>query len=778
MGHLLGMSYDGKLHDLDQRCSRLMVNATLPYHPYVGLTHTAPPNPHGPLDWHPIPNDAHEALNHVFDIRLPPTEDRIRAVKTIKQVLALRTELGDNLDLATFSRLSFEALLANEATFHSIHSFLRNPAVNVAEARNFATFFAHPIAAKISPEAYDILMETLQLAIKVGCVLQSEVVTIVRSLKELVHQIFQFSPLRDRQNKLLEAYRVTWEGLRACRLTTISPTVVFGLLNEITLLRALPESKNLKLELCRYVWPVSQTRETNLDEDLAEWARLAHLGTLDAHPNFPRQMDRATLLDILEILPSEDRLRTVISTTRHLTERCMKVADASGEWKDTLVFWLSCLQGSEPFKRNFSHHGTLLHSSLDNENKLPVPLTVGWQEIYRLLSARLPETELADHFKQLPAPETCRILLKFWIPRFFNRANSTAGKQPFEQSEVYTRLTALDVNNVFEKKLAESASKSEDLHSLSFAAVLFALRRSGLNHRSYAERILDLVFKMYGPTDLLSTMRGCLKLRLPLPMRPLETIIKSLAEDQPRLAYSIWRCRRIRVSHFPQLLISLINGSWAHSAQIFQMLQFKEPANTVPVEKRLVPKNTLDQSRNDLVHLVALAFANSRSESTRGAFRNVELCYRYLVNRGSPLQPAMARALVRAGMIRPLENNEHINFGRCMWILGIVRALEGDEVADQLNTVIWRWRANIRNSLPIGPRIGKEPLREWVPVANRTNLPKEFRQASAIERKGKENEQKTGTESSEAGWRKQNDGGEHFQCPSKAVDKDLAQGDR
>jgi hypothetical protein len=204
---------------------------------------------------------------------------------------------------------------------------------------------------------------------------------------------------------------------------------------------------------------------------------------------------------------------------------------------------------------------------------------------------------------------------------------------------------------------------------------------------------------MYGPITLIKALQRCIEFGLRLPKRPMDKIISTMAKDQPRLAYNIWRCRRINVSQFPHLLISLIHGSWVHSAEIFQMLQDKELPSIVPTEKR--PKR-LNQIRNDLLHKIALAFANAKGESSRVAFRNVESCYWYLVEHRSRLQPAIARALVHAGITRPLQKNEHINFGRCMWILGIVRALEGDEVANQLKTVMWRWRANIRDFLPSG----------------------------------------------------------------------------
>lgn len=405
MGHLLDMNYDGKLHDPHQRCSRLVVNTALLYHSYADLTFIVPPIPHEPpLHWRPIPNDGHKALNHVFDTCLPPIEDRIRAVKTIEEVMALQTELGGRIDSVTFSRLSFEALLANKAMFHSIHSFLRNPAVNVAEASNFATFFAHPLAANTSPEAYDMLVETLHSSIKVGCVLQSEIDAIVRSCKELVYHVFRFTTVRKRQDKLLEAYQAIWEGLKACRVTTISSTVALQLLNKVILLRVLSKSKPLRLELCWYAWPLSQMLEANLGEILADWARLACFRSLDICPKLRRKINRATLLDVLDILPSENRLRNIISTTRHLAERCTREADDSREWKDTLIFWLGCLQSLKSFKPKFSCHGSVLNSSLDKENRFPVPLTAGWHEVYSLLSARLPVTELSDHFKKFTGP--------------------------------------------------------------------------------------------------------------------------------------------------------------------------------------------------------------------------------------------------------------------------------------------------------------------------------------------------------------------------------------
>ena len=745
MGHLLDMSCDGKLHDPDQRCPRLVVSTTLLYHSYADLTFTVPPNPHSSLRWRPVPNDAQDALNHDFNTCLPQTEERIRAVTTIKEVMALQTELGGHVDSVTFSRRSFEALLANQAMFHSIHSFLRNPAVNVAEASNFATFFAHPLAANISPEAYDILVDTLQSAIRVGCVLHSEIGAIVRSVKELVRNIFRLSPLQDRQNKLLEAYQAIWEGLKACRVTTIRSTVALQLLDEMTLLRALPESKSLRLELCRYAWPVRQMQESVL----AEWAHLARLGSLDAYPNIPTQIDRATLIDVLDSLPSENRLRSIISTTRHIAERCTEATDDSREWKDTLIFWLGCLQRLESFEQKFSCHRSVLHSSPDKENRYPVRLTAGWHEVYCLLSARLPATELSDHFKLLPAPETCRILLKFWIPHLFNRADAPAGNQLCEHS-AYPRLIAQDVNAAFEKKVSERPYSSEVLKSLSFSAILFALSRSFPSCHRSAELILDLVFKMYGPNVLLNVLKRCIKFQLPFPRRPLVEIIESLSEDQPRLAYYIWRCCGIEVSHFPRLLISLIQSSCVHSAEIFRMLRYNGPANTEPMNKPLVRYVPLLQSRNHLLHLIALAFANSRSKKNRVVYRNVEFCYWYLVEHHTRLQPAMTRALVHAGITRPLQNYQHINLGRCRWILRIVRAVEGDEVADQLDTVIRHWRANVRRSLPSGPRIMNKRQRKWVrrersgvPVATcLTDLSKEINQVAAIVKRTREMEKR------------------------------------
>lgn len=206
----------------------------------------------------------------------------------------------------------------------------------------------------------------------------------------------------------------------------------------------------------------------------------------------------------------------------------------------------------------------------------------------------------------------------------------------------------------------------------------------------------------------------------------------------------------MEVSHVPRLLISLAQGSCVHSAEIFRMLQYKGPANTEPKKRPLVRYVPLLQSQIDLVHLIALAFANSRTKKNRIVFRNVEFCYWYLVKDRARLQPAMTRALVHAGMTRPLQSNEHLNFGRCRWILRIVRAVEGDEVADQLDTVIRRWRAHIRSSLPSGPRTRKKRQRKWVrrersgvPVATCwTDLSGEINEVAAIAKRTREMEKR------------------------------------
>ena len=75
------------------------------------------------------------------------------------------------------------------------------------------------------------------------------------------------------------------------------------------------------------------------------------------------------------------------------------------------------------------------------------------------------------------------------------------------------------------------------------------------------------------------------------------------------------------------------------------------------------------------------------------AFRRVCDCLNFLRDRGAPLSSLMSRALVHAGVTRPLRDGTWLSTEKFQWILPFVRRLEGDEVADRLDEAAFALRS-------------------------------------------------------------------------------------
>ena len=148
------------------------------------------------------------------------------------------------------------------------------------------------------------------------------------------------------------------------------------------------------------------------------------------------------------------------------------------------------------------------------------------------------------------------------------------------------------------------------------------------------------------------------------------------------------------LSEIPELLFALVESRAAWSSEaIFDLLNRPDYAGALPVNMRSVPTNSLSKERIELVHHVAYAIAKSPLLTSRMAFRQVCGCLNFLRDRGAPLSSLMSRALVHAGVTRPLRDGAWLSTQKFQWILPFVRRLEGDEVADCLDEAAFALRS-------------------------------------------------------------------------------------
>jgi hypothetical protein len=361
-----------------------------------------------------------------------------------------------------------------------------------------------------------------------------------------------------------------------------------------------------------------------------------------------------------------------VNTTRRLALEISNPSQDGLSWVETLIFWLDCIR--EKTGHDQSKKPTATHEPCSSMYNL-----------YRLLSAKISKTTLLPALRSLPPLQICRLLVEIRIPGLI-RANERSQQEL--KTCFYTQLAAI-----------KSCSDNEMASVVALVcAAQEAINRYG---RRASTEIFELVFQLYGADAFYRFVKFCVDTKIKIFPQAITAVFRrtNIVEDDPVLAFAIWRLRRIWISRCPKLIISMIQNTRIHSDRIFAMINFREPANSIPYWRRSCKKNPLDQSRIDLIHLMAMSFAERKYRTSRAALRDVYLCYTYLRDRRAELQPAMSRALMLSGVIRPLLESRYVSADRCRWILNMVKRLEGHEVAEELDKVIYRWRAKIRDDL-------------------------------------------------------------------------------
>ncbi|GME22034.1 fungal specific transcription factor domain containing protein [Neofusicoccum parvum] len=241
--------------------------------------------------------------------------------------------------------------------------------------------------------------------------------------------------------------------------------------------------------------------------------------------------------------------------------------------------------------------------------------------------------------------------------------------------------------------------EAEDQRVNFFFHVIKALKAMGLPYETALSKAAEFILAMYGHVAMrdFCTKSTLARLKFQDPL-PFAAAIEAMCETNPMEALKYFKSfPGVWLSLCPKLPITLIEHDSLPLDELFALLDHHDPVNRVPPSSRATMTNTLSSLRVDLIHLIAYAYANQSSHPTRTRFRNVYFCYLYLRDRQAPLQPLLAKALVRAAVTAPLENNEWVSTKKLAWVLRFVRALEGAAVADRLDRLVWRWRGAVIN---------------------------------------------------------------------------------
>jgi hypothetical protein len=590
-----------------------------------------------------------------------PPKRRITDLRSLEEAKSFAEGGWTNgMSRVQYSKLAFKALLANKASLNDLLGFLKDPGVNLPQSRNVTVLITH-----YRSRGQSLPMQfyaTLQQLLTLGMIHPLELLQVLDNLPETDYL-------------KLEGI---WKSMKACRVIPIRTDCARRILDRVDALtekRDRRELATLRLELYQHIFPLHQKNvsdESDLGHYLAYWATSVVLQS----PKPATYPNRDTLLHIISLVRSSQRQkRHLLSATANLLSQKPFTASELPQWRSLIIDWLDLLLETEPGRRH----------ALSDPRQL--------NKFYDMISEHLALYELAPFFKKLPTFITSRIIAQSWLPRLYPGSWSAADSFTLERDIMIIPTTDL--------RSPRYVRRTDH-----FADIVIALARRGLDYEAPMTNMVKLCHAIYGTQGVFDLVRTWRFAQIRIIPEAFGEILRSLSQTTPWTALAIYQQARLWIGSSPELLPKLIEEGTSPN-KIFKILNHKDPTNSVPVHRRDSPKNNLHNTRNTLIHVVADAF--SRSQGVRGnlepktlrpfrsrqMFRNVYLAYRYLVTRQSPVHPLMSRALVRAGIIRPLENNEWVNTSRIQWILQVVGRVEGQDVAMELDKKIYEWRGKV-----------------------------------------------------------------------------------
>lgn len=214
------------------------------------------------------------------------------------------------------------------------------------------------------------------------------------------------------------------------------------------------------------------------------------------------------------------------------------------------------------------------------------------------------------------------------------------------------------------------------------------------------EEMLSVLAVLGSVTQIDALLRGVRRI---IEVRPSESLhallsayIGRTAQRRPMYALRAFNFdQTLPLSRAPGLIRGLIasHQSLAHPKDIFRAL-LSDRGQSCGLENgnrgagsELQPICKLSDTQISEIHDAALAFSRASRISSRTAWTSVMQLWEYLNTNNAPLDSRMSRAMVAAGVLRPIHNGTLWKSPRktFRFIREVVKELEGEIVADRLD---------------------------------------------------------------------------------------------
>ncbi|KJY02241.1 hypothetical protein TI39_contig71g00027 [Zymoseptoria brevis] len=323
-----------------------------------------------------------------------------------------------------------------------------------------------------------------------------------------------------------------------------------------------------------------------------------------------------------------------------------------------------------------------------------------WRDVYRELAhIYTSPAPLGAHLASLSYTDLSRVLLTHWVPHILPSDNEPSktgtpdATYPFMAVNTFDPPSSLVLREAMERRrrIKVSMRRRPIRQNNPLIDMFIILNQHSVPLAGLAQDVFE-IFHHKRPEITFKFFRHFwyrhfLKVDVQFAQRLVHHFLKI---DQPLFAYRVFTyVPNLPLSHCYELPLKLAADGIGHSANIWRILRRQAPPDYLETSARNKYNLSLVPEHIELVNLVAWKFALSKTLDDRVAFRRVWECYRFLSDRGAPISTVMTRAVVTAGVVRPLRDRRRPGTTKFKYIHDLVKRVEGEEVARALDRAVY-----------------------------------------------------------------------------------------
>ena len=550
----------------------------------------------------------------------------------------------------TCSRLAFNKLLKVGPHMGTLLSFLEDSSLNAPEAHNLLKLLER------LTEQFPITKETTVLAnwirrqIVLGLLSENEITSFVKFACSIPNTA-------GNDSLKLNVLEMIWDGLRSSpvrKIHDLEGQTLNALLGSLSHGTLTPKLRDMGSEIVRHS---SLLQLQHMDASVSTFLELLTTSWDKMGDNGERETNQShvcvRVMELLDILPRELTTACLTSLTRRLVQRCRLMPDDGSSCMGLLNVWWHTLFTSKVFE------------TIESSSK--------WSTLERFLSYQ--KTEIFGSYLRFFDDEKKLLIIKrHWlVPQ-------------------RTRNHAMIVSKVplIENRLEELCGAGESVSP--FLIFLLANRYVTLKS-DIVSRLLSLLRILDKPNIIAEIIRFSRTWNIHINAQVICDEITEHLKKTPSTALNLFRMYPwLPLEACPGLAAYIVSTPILDHDYVFRLWSSRT-ANAVSFYES---SGRLPEARRQLFQTIALAFADAAYLIPRQAFRKVHRCYLiFRKERLGPLTPEMSRALTIAGVTRQLQVCQWVSTMKLKWILSHVRETEGDEVADNMDEIVYRWRGDV-----------------------------------------------------------------------------------